>query len=161
MNKMMAALALVLCMLVSCAMAEGPRLMVELPDDALMIESFEFDDGDFVQTYQLTDGVMVQMLRYASFDMTLEELAEGEWTGYRDARRIELGEIGGCSAQAIRLTDEQGSVIVYTVMLDAQEQTLIFQAVFPKTLGAERINADMNAWLGSMQVVYMESEEVG
>ena len=161
MKKMRAALVLVLCMLVSCAMAEGPRLMVELPDDALMIESFEFDDGDFVQTYQLPDGVRVQMLRYASFDMTLEELAEGEWTGYSEAQRLELGEIGGCPAQAMRLTDEQGSVIVYTMMAKAKEQTLIFQAVFPKALGEERISADINAWLGTMRVSNTESEEVG
>ena len=159
--KKIAVLVLVIAMLICSALAEGPRLTVQLPEDALMIESFEFDDGDYVQSYQLPDGIMVQMLRYAAFDMTLEELAEGEWTGYRDAQSLEVNEIGGCSAQAMRLTDEQGSVIVYTVMLHAQDQTMIFQAVFPKTLGEERIKADMDAWLGNMQVVYMESEEVG
>ena len=161
MKKMMAALVLVLCMLVSCAMAEGPRLMVELPDDALMIESFEFDDGDFVQTYQLPEGVRVQMLRYASFDMTLKELAEGEWTGYSEAQRLELGEISGYPAQAMRLTDEQESVIVYTMMVNAEEQTLIFQVVFPKELGEDRIGEEINVFIGTMQVSNTESEEVG
>lgn len=161
MKKMLMAFALTLTLMIGGAAAEGPVLMVELPEEALMIESFEFDDGDFVQSYQLPDGVRVQMLRYASFDMTLEELAEGEWTGYREAQKLDIGEIGGCPAQGMRLTDEQGSVIVYTMMVSAQEQTLIFQAVFPKALGEKRIKEDMDAWLSNMRVSYMESEEVG
>lgn len=159
--KKIAVLVLVMAMMICGALAEGPVLTVRLPEEALMIESFEFDDGDYVQSYQLPDGIMVQMLRYAAFDMTLEELAEGEWTGYQEAKRIELDEISGYPAQAMRLTDDQGNVIVYTVMLEAQDQTMIFQAVFPKTLDEARIEDDMDAWLSSMQVVYMENKEVG
>ena len=162
MKKYLAAMLVAgIMMLPFYALSEGMVLMVELPEEAQMVENVAFDDGDFIQTVQLPGGAQVQLLRYAAFDMTLEELAEGEWTGYRDAQRLEVNEIGGCPAQAMRLTDEQGSVIVYTVMLNARDQAMIFQAVFPKTLGEKRIKADMDAWLGNMQVVYMESEEVG
>jgi len=168
MKKMMTALLLACMLLVSAtALAEGPVLLVELPEDALMIENVEFEDGDFIQTHQLPGGVTVQILRYAAFDMTLEELAEGEWTGYTDARKLAFDEIDGCPAQGLHLTYVQESdagkqeLSVYTVMIQAQGQKLIFQSVFPKAMGAEKIEADMNAWLDTMSVSGMEDAEVG
>ena len=71
MKKGFFALLLAVCMLPALALATGSVLMVELPQDAQMVENVEFDDGDFIQTYQLSGGARVQLLRYASFDMTL------------------------------------------------------------------------------------------
>ena len=151
-------------MLGAAALADGPVLMLELPDDALMIEDVQFEDGDFIQTYQLSGGVRVQMLRYAAFDMTLTDLAEGEWTGYTDLQVLALADMNGCLAEGIRLThrDEAGNeVIVYMVMADAMGQKLLLSAVFPSEMGEEKIEADMNAWLATMSVVGFENEEVG
>jgi len=165
MKKMMTALLLACMLLVSAmALADGPVLLVELPEDALMIENVEFEDGDFIQTHQLPGGATVQVLRYAAFGMTLEELAEGEWSGYTDAKRMEIEALSGCPAQGLQLAyrNEQGTrVTVYMIKVNAQEQTLLFTAVFPDEMGREQIEDNMNAWLGTMRVSGLESEEVG
>ena len=79
-NGLLAAL-FALLLLPALVLAEGPALMTSLPEDALLVENVEFEDGDFIRTYQIADGATVQMLRYGAFDMTLDDLAEGEWTG--------------------------------------------------------------------------------
>ena len=163
MMKKLAVALLTLCLLLSAALADGPVLLVELPEDAQMIESVEFDDGDFIQTYQLAEGVQVQILRYASFDLTLDDLAEGEWNGFASAEKLALEAIGDCPAQGMRLTyaQEGEQVEVYMIIAEAQGQTLLFEAVFPSSLGDEAIEAYMNGWLGTMTVSGAENAEVG
>lgn len=56
MKKLMIGLTALMLMLsgLVCAWAEeAPVLLVQLPEDAQMVENVAFDDGDFVQTYQL------------------------------------------------------------------------------------------------------------
>lgn len=81
--KMFCCLTVALLMLLTCAWAEDASsravLLVQLPEDAQMIENVEFEDGDFIQTYQLSGGAHVQLLRYAGFDMTLDELVQSDW----------------------------------------------------------------------------------
>ena len=69
MRKMFAVMLAVLLLMPALALAQGSVLMVELPQDAQMVENVAFDDGDFIQTYQLAGGASVQLLRYAAFDM--------------------------------------------------------------------------------------------
>lgn len=168
MKKMAIGLMLALALLLGAnALAEGPVLMVELPENAVMVENFEFEDGDFVQTYQIPGGITVQILRYAAFDMTLEELTEGEWAGYTTAEKLDMDQIDGYPAKGMHLTyvqDGEGGkreMSVYTMMLEVQEQKLIFQAVFPKSVGDAQIEADMHMWMDSMTVSGAEDREVG
>ena len=72
-KKLLGALLLGAALLLpALALADGPVLLVELPEDAVMVENVTFEDGDFIQSYQLAGGSQVQLLRYARFDMTLE-----------------------------------------------------------------------------------------
>ena len=165
MKKLVMMLALVCAVLLgAAASADGPVLLVELPEDALMVENVQFEDGDFIQTYQLSGGVRVQILRYAAFDMTLEDLAEGEWTGYTDLQTMDITEVGGCPAQGVKLAyrDEAGTdTTVYMIMADAQGQKLLMTAAFPAEIGEEQIETDVNAWLTTMTITGFDNEEVG
>ena len=165
MNKMLMMLALMCAMMLgAAALADGPVLMLELPEDALLVEDVQFEDGDFIQTYQLPGGVRVQMLRYAAFDMTLTDLAEGEWTGYTGLQTLDITQVDGCPAQGVTLThrDEAGGeTIVYMVMAEAEGQKLLLTAAFPAEIGGEKAQADVNAWLSTMTIAGFEDEEVG
>jgi len=81
MNREMKCVFLLMLLLVLpvLAFADAPVLLVELPESAQMVENVEFDGGDFIQTYQLEDGVSVQLLRYTGFGMTIEELVASDW----------------------------------------------------------------------------------
>lgn len=136
---------LLLCaalLLPALALADGPVLLVELPDDAQMIENVTFEDGDFIQSYQLAGGAQVQLLRYASFDMTLEELAASDWPGYTAAAKLDIGHVGGCPAEGLRLTSPQGdgsALDVTLVLVDAGAYALIFSAVCPQGADAQAV----------------------
>ena len=138
-------------MLPVMALAEGPALQTQLPEDAALVENVEFDDGDFIRTYSLADGTSVQMLRYGSFDMTLEDLAEGEWTGYSAMETLELQAVDGYPAQGVHLTtgEDNDELNVYIVMVNADGQTLIFQVVLGKDADLTRVQD----WLGGLRVV--------
>lgn len=159
--KKFAAALLGLTLLSAGAMAEGPVLRADLPESAQRIESVAFENGDFIETYQLEGGATVQMLRYAEFDMTLDELIEGEWTGYTGKETLELSDVDGCPAQGVHLTaDEEGRKLdVYVVLIDAQGQTLIFQTVFADQ--SEDDARQVQEWLDSMRVMEEELAENG
>ena len=164
MKKFFMVMALVCMMISTAALADGPVLFVELPEDALMIEDVQFDDGDFIQTYQLSDGARVQMLRYAAFDMTLEDLAEGEWTGYTQEQAMDIAQVSGCPASGLMLKykDEAGmSLTVYLIMVEAEAQKLLMTAAFPDSLGEEQIASAVEVWLNTMTVSGIEDGEVG
>lgn len=136
---------LLLCaalLLPALALADGPVLLVELPDDAQMIENVTFEDGDFIQSYQLSGGTQVQLLRYARFDMTLEELAESDWPDAATIARLNVKHVGGCPASGLRLTSPQGdgsTLDVTLVLVDAGAYTLIFSAVCPQGADAQAV----------------------
>lgn len=164
MKRLIVLLALVsLLALPALVLGEGAVLMVELPEDAQIIENVEFEDGDFIQTYQLDQGVTVQLLRYATLGMTLEEMARGEWNGYQNEEKLELAEIDGYPAQGVRFDyeEEENLVTVYLMMVDVQEQSLIFQAIFPENVDAAQIESDMGEWFNAMKVYDPTETEVG
>lgn len=137
MKKWIAACLLMLALPV-LALADGPVLLVELPEDAQMVENIEFEDGDFIQTYHLADGTQVQLLRYASFDMTVEELAQSEWTGYTSSEMLDIAQVGGCPAAAMSLVyEEEGQqpLEVTLVLVDAGAYKLMLSAVSPQGAG--------------------------
>lgn len=146
---------LLLLLMPVLAMAEGPVLETSLPEDALLIENVEFDDGDFIRTYQVPEGGTVQMLRYESFDMTLDDLAEGEWTGYVSKEALDLSTVDGWPAEGIRLMmdGEDGTLNVCIVLVRVDEQTLIFQTV----LGKDAVPARIQEWVSDLRVVQEES----
>ena len=153
MKRWMTAL-LVFALLPVLALAEGSVLLVELEQDAQMVENIAFEDGDFIQTYQLSGGASVQLVRYASFDMTLGDLIASEWVGATDVRELGMSEIGGYPAQGLRFAyqeEGQEALDVTLVVVDAGE-TLVFTAVYPQALGMAQIDAAVQAMLSSMSV---------
>lgn len=105
----MCVLALIL-MLPVPALAEGPVLLIELPEGAQMTESVEFEDGDFIQSYQM-GGVQAQLLRYAGFDMTLDDLVASDWAENCGVEPLSLTGVSGYPAQGARIMqaiDESG-----------------------------------------------------
>ena len=151
MKKMFAALLAVLLMAPAMAFAQGSVLMVELPQDAQMVEDVVFDDGDFIQTYQLPGGAQVQLLRYAAFDMTLGDLFASEWVGATDVRELDVAEVGGYPAQGLRFAyqeEGQPALDVALVVINAGE-TLVFSAVFP----AGTADAQLQTMIDSMSVM--------
>ena len=159
MKKIMAIAMLLALMLPAMALAAGPVLLVELPQDAQMIENIAFDDGDFIQTYQLGNGGQVQLLRYAAFDMTLGELFASEWVGATDVRELGVASVGGYPAQGLRFSyqeEGQAALDVALVVVDAGE-TLVMSAVFP----AGTADAQLETMLGSLNVMNEDAAPAG
>ena len=135
MKKLFAVLLAAVLLVPALAFAQGSVLMVELPEDAQMVENVAFDDGDFIQTYQL-GGTSVHLLRYTAFDMTLEELVQSEWTDARDISALALSSVGSCTASGVRLSagGEGAELVDVTIIVaDYGEGKLVFEAVVPKT----------------------------
>lgn len=152
--KKMFAVLLMLLAIPATVFAQGNVLLLELEQNAQMVENVAFDDGDFIQTYQLSGGASVQLVRYASFDMNLGDLIASEWVGATDVRVLEISEISGYPAQGLRFAyqeEGQEALDVTLVVVDAGE-TLVFTAVYPQALGAAQIDASVEAMLGSMSV---------
>ena len=149
--KKLVILLLALALVPVFALAEGPVLLVELPEDAQMVEDVCFEDGDFTQTYLLASGAMVQLLRSASLDMTLSELTDADWTGFTGGEALELTQVGGYPAEGVHLSwSEDGeNVDVTLVLVHVDAQTLIFQIVQPQGAAGE----DLQAMLESLKVL--------
>lgn len=155
MKRCFLALLLAACMLPALALAEGSVLMVQLPQDAQMVENVEFDDGDFIQTYQLSGGATVQLLRYASFEMTLGDLIASEWAGCTDVCELGVSSVGGCAAEGLRFAyqeDGQAALDVTIVLVKTADGVLVFEALFPEALGDAQIEATVQTMLDSMDV---------
>ena len=155
MKKCFFALLLALCMLPALVLASDSVLMVQLPQDAQMVENVEFDDGDFIQTYQLSGGATVQLLRYASFEMTLGDLIASEWAGCTDVRELGVNAIGGCAAEGLRFAyqeEGQAALDVTVALVKADDAVLVFEAVFPEALGDAQIEATVQEMISSMDV---------
>ena len=145
------AVLLLLMLMPVMALAEGPVLETSLPENAQLVENVEFEDGDFIRTYQMEDSTTVQMLRYSAFDMTLDDLAEGEWTGYTAREELELSALDGYPEEGVHLMtgDVENGFDVFIVLVRVQEQTLIFQTV----LGTGADLTRVQEWLSDMRVV--------
>lgn len=159
MKKLFAALLAALLLVPVLSLAQGSVLMVELPEDAQMVENVAFDDGDFIQTYQLGNGGQVQLLRYAAFDMTLGELFASEWVGATDVRELGVASVGGYPAQGLRFSyqeEGQAALDVVLVVVDAGE-TLVMSAVFP----AGTADAQLETMLGSLNVMNEDAAPAG
>ena len=156
MKKMIAMLFALAVMIPALALAGSPVLLVDLPQDAQMIENIAFDDGDFIQTYQLSGGANVQLLRYQAFDMTLGDLIASEWMGATDVREAAVTSVGGYPAHGLRFTypQENGDALDVTLILvGADGATLVFEAVYPAALGTAQIDASVQAMIGSMDLM--------
>ena len=156
MKKIMALLLCMLLLVPAFALAGGPVLLVDLPQDAQMIENIAFDDGDFIQTYQLSGGASVQLLRYQAFDMTLGDLIASEWAGCTDVREAAVTSVGGCPAHGLRFAyqqEGQEALDVTLLLVEAQGATLVFEAVYPAALGTAQIDASVQAMIGSMDLM--------
>ena len=155
MKKAFALLMLLALLLPAAVLADGPVLLVQLPQDAQMVENIAFDDGDFIQTYQLSGGANVQLLRYQAFDMTLEDLVVSEWVGCTDVRSLAVESVGGYPAAGLRLAYEevgQDALDVTILTVDAEGSTLVYEAVFPQALGSGQIEATVQMMIDSMDV---------
>ena len=109
MKKMLALLVLLLVPVL--AHADAPVLLAQLPDGAQMVENVEFEGGDFIQTYQLEDGVTVQLLRYTGFEMTIESLISSDWPLSVRCELSDMTQTFGYPAQRAhvwQLVDEGG-----------------------------------------------------
>jgi len=151
--KKFVTLILVLVMMSAAALADSAVLLVELPQDAQMIEDIRFDDGDFIQTYQ-AGGMTVQLLRYASFDMSIDELIGSEWTGAANVTALALDQIGGYPASGVQLScvqEGQGALDVTLVRVDTGDGVLVFEAVAAQ--GDAGAAQTVEAMLASMSVL--------
>lgn len=162
MKRIFAVLLALMLLMPAMALGQNAVLLVELEQDAQMIENIAFEDGDFIQTYQLSGGASVQLLRYASFDMTLGDLFASEWVGATDVRELGVSEISGYPAQGLRFAyqeEGQEALDVTLAVIDAGE-TLVFTAVYPQALGTAQIDAQIEAMLSSMSVSIEGAESI-
>ena len=112
MKKILMWLTVLALMLTGAAFADqenAPVMLVKLPEDAQMVENVAFDDGDFIQTYQLSGGAYVQLLRYAQGDVTLDGIVAGDWPGATDIQSMALETVGGYAAKGLMLSVEPGA----------------------------------------------------
>lgn len=174
MNRMMktALLALMLLALPTLSLADAPVLLVDLPESAQMMENVEFDNGDFIQTYQLDGGATVQLLRYSGFAMTVDELIASDWPVNAGVEMQEMMEISGYPAQyahILQAYDENGYPVkagggpggvmaVDLVLVNVDGTTLIYQSV---DKGGEGTDIAVKAMIESLQVQGAQSAEVG
>lgn len=159
MKKIVMGLIVLALLLVGAAFAEtedAPVLLVQLPEDAQMVENVAFDDGDFIQTYQLNGGAYVQLLRYMQPDVTLDGLVAGDWPGATNIQSMTLETVGGCAAQGLMLNvalEDEEAVRVALVLVSADGSTLVYQAVYPQRLGEDQINDAVQRMVDSMDVL--------
>lgn len=141
-----------------------PLLFLSLPEDAQIIEDVRFEDGDFIQTYQLGGGAHITLLRNANFDMSLTDLVASEWEGAASVSSLNLAPISGHKTDALRFnyTDADSvSFLVTLISVKSGNDTLIFEAVFPSRDGEEQINAIVDKMIQSMSVINMSESNLG
>jgi len=177
MNKVMKYMlfAVLLVLLPVIAFAQAPVMLVNLPESAQMVENVEFDNGDFVQTYQLENGVSVQLLRYTGFAMTLDELIASDWPVNAGVEMHEMAEISGypaqhahiwqvldkdgypVKAQSGELKDGEKMMEIDLILVSADGATLIYQDTY---LSGQRGDSTI-AIIESLQVQGGDEAEVG
>lgn len=167
--------ALMLVLLPVLALAAGPVMLVELPESAQMIENVEFDNGDFIQSYQMEDGVNVQLLRYTGFTMTLEDMIASDWPVNARYELYEGTEISGypvARAHIWQPVDEGGYPVkakdtkgqesermmeIDLILVTVDHATLIYQDTY-LTDESEEI---LRSIIDSLSIQGSETAEVG
>jgi len=177
MNRILktALFALLLFALPALALADAPVMLVDLPENAQMVENVEFDNGDFIQTYHLENGVTVQLLRYTGFAMTMDELISGDWPLNCGVQMHDMTEISGfpaqhahiwqvidkdgypVKAQESQLKEDERMMEIDLILVSADGATLIYQDTY---LSGQRGDSTM-AIIESLQVLGGENAEVG
>ena len=135
---------------------DAPVLLVQLPEDAQMVENVAFDDGDFIQTYQLRGGAYVQLLRYMQSDVTIDGLVAGDWPGATNVQALDLKTVGGCAAQGVLMNvapEDDEALRVALVLVSADHCALVYQAVYPQRLGTDQIDDAVQHMVDSMDVL--------
>lgn len=160
--RRMAVLLLAMALMVPAfALAEGPVLLMDMPENVQMVENVMFDDGDFIQTYQLS-GMNVHLARYGAFDMSLEELVASEWAGAENVTALSLENVGGYSAMGVSLScpqDGAGAVDVTIILVDSGAGVLVFEAIAAQ--GDTGSAALVESMINSMDVLSGDEAEVG
>lgn len=167
--------ALMLVLLPVLALAAGPVMLVELPESAQMIENVEFDNGDFIQFYQLENSANVQLLRYTGFTMTLEDLIASDWPVNARYELYDGAEISGYPAQRVHIwqpVDEGGYPVkakdgnaqesermmeIDLILVTVDHATLIYQSTYLSDEGGEIILP----MIESLSIQGAENAEVG
>ncbi len=158
-NKFILVLSL-LFIVPTCALADSrPFLLVNLPDDSQMIENVEFDDGDFVQTYQLGGGAHITLLRYGNSDITLTSLVESEWPGAYSSSSVELPNLNEATATKFLVEEDNSLLHVLLVTAHAGQDVLVLEAVYPDHLGEEQINDMINTLVSSLSISTSQSSD--
>ena len=141
MKKILIGLLTLALLLVGTAFADqedAPVLLVQLPEDAQMVEN------------------VVQLLRYMQSDVTLDGLVAGDWPGATNVQAMSLETIGGCNAQGILLNvspEDDEALHVALVLVSADSCTLVYQAVYPQRLGIDQIDDAVQRMVNSMDVL--------
>lgn len=167
--------AFLLAVLPVLALAEGPVMLVDLPESAQMIENVEFDNGDFIQSYQLEDGASVQLLRYTGFTMTMEELIASDWPVNARCEMDDTMEVSGYPAQRAHIwqpVDEGGYPVkakedkgqdsermmeIDLILVTVEHATLIYQDIYFSDAHEENAQLMIN----SLSIQGAENAEVG
>ena len=146
--------ALLLMLVPALALAGDEVMLVELPQSAQMVENVSFEDGDFIQSYQLEDGSMVMLLRYGQMSMTADELAASEWTDAQSVTPGTIDKIDGYPAQSVVVRTADGQNDVHVIVVNAEDATLIMQLT-------AKADADVSAILDTIRVQSGDGEAQG
>ena len=174
MNRLLKTALMLLALLVLpvLALADAPVLLVDLPENAQMVENVEFDNGDFIQTYQLEGDVTVQLLRYTGFAMTMDELIASDWPLNCGVEMQAMTEISGypaAHAHILQGYDAQGYAVkadgsaggimaIDLVLVTVEDTTLIYQSIEKGEQGA---GDAVKALIESLEVLGGETADVG
>ena len=136
------------------------KILMWLTVLALMLTGAAFADQenapDFIQTYQLSGGAYVQLLRYAQGDVTLDGIVAGDWPGATDIQSMALETVGGYAAKGLMLSvepEDEEAMRVALVLVSADRCALVYQAVYPQRLGDDQIDDAVQRMVDSMDVL--------
>ena len=167
MKKILMWLTVLALMLTGAAFADqenAPVMLVKLPEDAQMVENVAFDDGDFIQTYQLSGGAYVQLLRYAQGDVTLDGIVAGDWPGATDIQSMALETVGGYAAKGLMLSvepEDEEAVRVALVLVSADRWCIrrCIRSVWATIKSTTRCSAWSIRWMCSAVPLLRTSAE--
>ena len=150
MTKRIIPVLLGLLLLLSCAVAEGHHLTVELPTDARKVEDVTFEDGDRIETWQLSGGASIQILEFRG-PASLSDMI-GAWDAPASVADIPVPRVDGRPSQGIRFLSTEGDTDYSVTVLRITEErnTYFFETVFPQRLGDEQIDAIVDSMIRSL-----------
>lgn len=141
-------LALALAAVPLCAFAQD-MLQFKLPRDASLIEDVRFPDGEIIRTWQLAGGASIQLWRYTGEAESPELLIQEQWPDAGSLTALSMPELGSKSS-AYRFVDDE--LMVSIVSVSDEENSFIWQAIYPRRLGDEQIETLVAGMLRSMSL---------